>query len=88
VPGPGIGSNIAEAPTDDNDAWANRFADILDHVDADAHPTLARNMPYLRNNAFLTRWEGGRTRPMDAAWATLLDILVAGLHARISTPTA
>jgi AcrR family transcriptional regulator len=83
-----VGMELAEAPTDDNDAWASRFADTLDHVDADAYPALARNMPYLRNNAFLTRWEGGRTRPMDAAWATLLDILVAGLHARISTPTA
>lgn len=78
-----IGVELAEVPADDRGAWAERFSADLDGVDAGAYPALARNLPDLRNRAFMTRWEGGRARPMDAAWDVLLDVLVAGVRARL-----
>jgi hypothetical protein len=44
---------------------------------------LARNLPLLENNAFLTRWESGRDRPMDRSFDVALDVLVRGLHSKI-----
>ncbi|HXV94293.1 MAG TPA: TetR/AcrR family transcriptional regulator C-terminal domain-containing protein [Pseudonocardia sp.] len=79
-----VGVELAAVPADDHDDWATRFATGLDQVDGSTYPALARNLPELRNRAFMTRWESGRTRPMDAAWETLLDLLVAGLRARLA----
>jgi TetR/AcrR family tetracycline transcriptional repressor len=78
-----VGVELAAVPAEDKGAWAAGFAAALDSVDPQAYPALARNLPHLRNRAFMTRWESGRTRPMDAAWEMLLDLLVAGLRARL-----
>ncbi len=78
-----IGLELAEVPAEDRVGWAARFAAGLDQVDAERYPALARHLPGMRNRAFMTRWEGGRTRPMDASWEMLLDLLIAGLRARL-----
>ncbi|MGL5853229.1 MAG: TetR/AcrR family transcriptional regulator C-terminal domain-containing protein [Phycicoccus sp.] len=77
-----VGVELATVPADDARAWSARFRADLDTVDPASYPALARSLPQLRNQAFMTRWEGGRDRPLDSSWNTLLDVLVAGLDAR------
>lgn len=78
-----VGVELATVPADDGQRWATTFRDDLDGVDADRFPALARHLPALRGAALMTRWEGGRTRPLDAGFAALVDLLVAGVRARL-----
>ena len=59
------------------------FAAELRGIDPNTFPVLTRNLPLLENNAFLTRWESGRDRPMDRSFDVALDVLVRGLRSKI-----
>lgn len=78
-----IGVELATVPVDDRGRWREQFRDTLDRVDAERFPALARNLPMLRNRAFMTRWDGGREAPMSSAWRALLDMVVEGLRVRL-----
>jgi len=45
------------------------------------YPAMHRNHDALANNAFLTRWDSGRARPMDSSYSFALRAIIAGLTA-------
>jgi AcrR family transcriptional regulator len=77
-----VGVELASIPAEDHTQWQDQFSDSLSRVDAERFPALHRNLPFARNRALMVRWESGTTRPLDGAWAVLLDSLVAGLEAQ------
>ena len=74
---------LSAPPSDAEAGWQKGFAAELRGIDPNTFPVLARNLPLLENNAFLTRWESGRDRPMDRSFDVALDVLVRGLHSKI-----
>ena len=71
---------LSSEPKDVDGAWKEDFAAELDALPADAFPVLTRNMGRLENNAFMTRYDSGRSRPMDRSFAFALNVLMQGLR--------
>ena len=45
-------------------------------------------MELLANNAFLTRWDSGRIRPMDQSFEASLELLILGLRVKLDASVA
>lgn len=76
---------LATPPVVDADAWAAECRARLAEIRADAHPALARHLPLLRNKAFILRWSGGATHPLDSSFEAWCGVFIAGLQARAAT---
>ncbi|MEU7855027.1 TetR/AcrR family transcriptional regulator C-terminal domain-containing protein [Nonomuraea sp. NPDC049141] len=75
---------LSAGPADAKDGWQKGFAAELRAVNPNVFPALTRNLPLLENNAFLTRWDSGRDKPMDGSFTMALELLVRGLRSKIS----
>lgn len=75
---------LSAPPSDAEAGWQKGFEAELRGTDPNTFPVLARNLPLLENNAFLTRWDSGRDKPMDRSFDTALDVLVTGLRSKIA----
>lgn len=73
---------LAQMPGEDLPGWREEMRQHLGRTDPAAHPILAREMPRLRNRAFILRWQNGVEMPMDDAFAFYVDCFIAGLAAR------
>lgn len=74
---------LSQGPAD-GDEWQQEYATQLRAVNPTAYPALTRNLDLMANNAFLTRWDSGRDRPMDSSFETALDVLILGLRAKVA----
>jgi TetR/AcrR family transcriptional regulator, tetracycline repressor protein len=74
---------LADEPEAAPAGWKEQFGRDLDAVDPNTFPNLARAMPLMRNCAFMTRWDSGRSAPMDESFEFSLDVLLAGLAAKL-----
>ncbi len=74
---------LSQGPSDSGD-WQQEYATQLRAVNPTAYPALSRNLDLMANNAFLTRWDSGRDRPMDASFETALEVLTLGLRAKMA----
>lgn len=63
-------------------AWGEAFREGLDTLDLQPHPALARHLPRLRGRAFMLRWAGGDTQPLDRSFGAWIDVLLRGLESR------
>jgi AcrR family transcriptional regulator len=72
---------LSTPPRDDADAWANELQNSLHDGAAAEFPVLAANVSAMEDNAFGVRWSTGVQRPMDSAFAAMLDTVIAGLRA-------
>lgn len=72
---------LSTPPADAADAWQEACQARLAEISADAHPALARHLPRLRNKAFMLRWSGGATHPMQASFDAWCAVFIAGLEA-------
>ncbi|WP_113699129.1 TetR/AcrR family transcriptional regulator C-terminal domain-containing protein [Nonomuraea lactucae] len=70
-------------PADAEEGWKDDFARQLRSLDEVAFPALTRNMSLMANNAFMTRWDSGRAKPMDRSFDAALDLLVRGVRASL-----
>lgn len=81
---------LSAEPSTVDAGWKEEFSQQLRSLDANAYPALNRHMAWLENHAFMTRYDSGRTNPMDdsfhASWQILLDGLRAQLAERSDTP--
>lgn len=66
---------------------AEELADLRDKINEDEHPHLLPRFNDFAGRAFSMRWTNGVTRPMDDTFDALLDILLAGVRARIPHST-
>jgi TetR/AcrR family transcriptional regulator, tetracycline repressor protein len=73
---------LSQGPADSNSEWQQEYAAQLRAVNPTAYPALTRNLDRMANNAFLTRWDSGRDRPMNSSFETALDVLILGLRAK------
>jgi AcrR family transcriptional regulator len=73
---------LSDTPRSDEDELGVLRARVND---AD-HPNLAPRFDQFAGRAFSMRWTNGVVRPMDETFETLLDILLAGVRARIPDP--
>ena len=60
--------------------WQVTFREQLESLSSIRFPNVSRSMPKLANQAFMTRWESGKSNPMDASYDFLLAALVAGFE--------
>lgn len=74
---------LSAEPTGEAGDWKSEFAAQLRNLEPNAYPALRRNMERLENQAFLTRYDSGRRRPMDDSFASALKVLVDGLRAQL-----
>jgi TetR/AcrR family transcriptional regulator, tetracycline repressor protein len=71
---------FASLPADDREAWQDEVRGRLRNLQSLEHPTLARNMRHLANQAFILRWQNGSEAPLEAAFETCIDTLIGGLE--------
>ncbi len=64
-------------------SWKEEFSRQLAALDPNAYPALSRNMRLLENNAFMIRYDSGRSRPMVNSFTAALEILIAGLRTKM-----
>ena len=78
---------LAAAPAEHADAWAQSHEQALREIPAPAYPALAGHLPRLRDKAFILRWTSGASRPLDSAFEAWLDVIIGGLERRaMSSP--
>lgn len=70
---------LARAPDEDAAGWQAMQRDRVASVAAGSHAALARHAEMLTRDAFILRWEDGRTRPMDRSYRAFAAYLIAGL---------
>jgi hypothetical protein len=78
-----VSLELSISPLDVEDDWQQEYAGQLRAVSPNAYPTMTRNMELLANNAFLTRWDSGRVRPMDRSFEASLELLILGLRVKL-----
>lgn len=78
-----VSLELSGGPLDIEDDWQEEYAGQLRSVNPNAYPTISRNLELLANNAFLTRWESGRVRPMDQSFESSLELLIRGLRVKL-----
>lgn len=66
-------------PDIDTGEWQSGVQQRLLGVDAGAHPVLAANLPLLANKAFILRWQNGSEAPLDDAYRSFIEQVIAGL---------
>ena len=71
---------LSAEPSGVDVSWKEDFSRQLGGLDPQAYPALNRNMALLENNAFMIRYDSGRTRPMVTSFTTAIDILIAGIR--------
>ncbi len=76
---------LSAEPSGVDISWKDEFAGQLHALDANAYPSLKRNMKRMDNHAFMTRYDSGRTHPMDDSFQAALKILVAGLRSQLAS---
>lgn len=77
---------LSSEPVVDDADWKANFADELASLDRNAFPVLTAHLDIVQNNAFMVRYNSGRTRPMDDSFEAAARILVAGLRAEFEVP--
>jgi TetR/AcrR family transcriptional regulator, tetracycline repressor protein len=80
-----VSLELSSGPLDVEDDWQDEYATQLRAVSPNAYPTTTRNMELLANNAFLTRWDSGRVRPMDRSFEASLELLILGLRVKLDS---
>jgi TetR/AcrR family transcriptional regulator, tetracycline repressor protein len=78
-----VSLELSSGPLDVEDDWQDEYAGQLRSVSPNAFPTMTRNMELVANNAFLTRWDSGRVRPMDRSFEASLELLLLGLRVKL-----
>ena len=71
---------LSSEPSDADEGWKGAYAEQLNALSQNSYPVLTRNMSLLENNAFMTRYDSGRARPMDRSFAFALDTFLRGLR--------
>lgn len=71
---------FAPLPSDDRSAWQGEVRARLRSVESAKYPFLARNAKLLANRAFILRWENGSEAPLEAAFESCIDTVIAGLE--------
>ena len=66
-------------PSDGGLNLETELKEVLEDPDRGTYPILAGLAPQMTNKAFITRWSGGATHPMDDAFDNLLETLIQGL---------
>lgn len=74
---------LSAEPAGVTEAWREEFSGRMRDLDPNAYPVVARNRETVENNAFMVRYESGRTRPMDRSFAAGLDAVLRGLAAQL-----
>ena len=67
-------------PSDGGLNLEEELKEALAQPDRSQHPVLASLVPQMTDCAFITRWSGGATKPMDDAFDNLLETLIRGLE--------
>lgn len=79
-----VGVELAPAPAAGTD-WVQRRQADLAAIDAERFPTLAAHRDALQDS-FALRWRSGAEKPLDAAFDSSVQVLVAGLAAVHAPP--
>lgn len=66
---------LSSEPEKDDESWREEYAATLDSLSPISFPSLARQMPSMKNGAFMTRVESGRTRPLDASFTFMVELV-------------
>jgi AcrR family transcriptional regulator len=80
-----VSLELASGPMDVEDDWQEEYAGQLRSINPNAYPVITRNMDLLAGNAFMTRWDSGRVRPMDQSFEASLELLIFGLRIKLDT---
>ena len=79
---------LAPLPTDDPEGWSKALEGRVRSIDPLAHPTLARYLPLLANQAFILRWQNGSQVPLNASFDAHVEIFLAGLSSYLQEDIA
>jgi TetR/AcrR family transcriptional regulator, tetracycline repressor protein len=66
-------------PEQDAGQWQAAVQQRLLGVDPAVHPVLAANLALLANKAFILRWQNGSEAPLDAAFQSFVEQVLAGI---------
>jgi len=77
---------LARPPGGDPAVWEEGCRDRIDSIDAERHPALGRHMKALRNRAFILRWSGGETNPLDRSFDAWVRTVIQGMEALATKP--
>ena len=71
---------LSEPPAEERGAWTEMQRARGDALDPGAYPTLSALTADQRRAAFVLRWTGGRTQPLDSAFALFCEVLLSGIR--------
>lgn len=63
-----------------DDDWQSQIKQRLDAITVEAYPTLAENLPRLKNKSFVLRWDNGIAVPLDDSFNFHVEIFISGLE--------
>lgn len=78
-----VTTELSAEPRDVDPTWKDDFAGELRSLNPNSFPALNRNLALFENNAFMTRWDSGRIRPMERSFEAALDLLLRGLRSTL-----
>lgn len=70
---------FSPVPATETGEWQSAVQQRLLSVDPATHPVLAANLPLLANRAFILRWQNGSEAPLDAAYRSYIEQVIAGI---------
>lgn len=79
---------LAAPPAEETEAWAAALQARFEMVTPDQYPTLGRLGPKLANSAFVVRWRGGASLPLDNAFDSFTRTILLGLERQLDGQTA
>jgi TetR/AcrR family tetracycline transcriptional repressor len=71
---------LSTEPASQDSGFRDEYAQALRSLSPHAFPALTRSMDVLENNAFMTRYDSGRRRPMDRSFAVAVRVVLHGLQ--------
>jgi TetR/AcrR family tetracycline transcriptional repressor len=71
---------LAPVPLEDPTNWARRFEASVRSLDPARFPRLTRHMGAMANQSFVLRWESGKSRPLNSAFDTYVEVAISGLR--------
>lgn len=78
-----VAIELSRPPADSGDAWPKAFKTEVAELDPVAFPMITANRSSVAGKVIGLRWTGGAEAPLEASFATALDVWIEGLAAQL-----
>ncbi len=74
-----VAVELSADPVEDDRSWQDRYKSVISALPEEEYPTIASNLDNLADRIISLRWHGGRDKPMNESFETVLEMWIQGL---------